>query len=110
MKTAMDYEREERMILCPTCGRRGSQRGDYCPSMGRGGFVQCSDALHDRADRAEEAFGALKGAIDMICILCCRLNPQHKREYEAGKCSCDDTDQARALLASMAGRKAEEEK
>lgn len=40
------------MTLCPTCGRLGSQRGDYCPSMGRGGFVECRDAFHDRTDHA----------------------------------------------------------
>ena len=36
--------------LCPTCGRRASQRANYFPSMGRGGFIECRSPFHDAGD------------------------------------------------------------
>ena len=36
--------------LCPTCGRRASQRANYFPSMGRGGFIECPSPFHDAGD------------------------------------------------------------
>jgi len=36
--------------LCPACGRRASQRANYFPSMGRGGFIECRSPFHDAGD------------------------------------------------------------
>jgi len=89
--------------LCPTCGRRASQRANYFPSMGRGGFIECRSPFHDAGDWGPEMLDALKLATNWakMFLMGCTI-------HESQELSCqEDVQRIDDLLAAVEGRKGE---
>lgn len=57
-----------------------------------------TDDYDSLSTRHARAIGALRGLLDDMCESCCIHNPQHRREYEAGKCRCVAISDAREVL------------
>ena len=92
--------------LCPACGRRASQRANYFPSMGRGGFIECRSPFHDAGDWGPKLFGAVD---DFATELESRL-PKDGSPYECGLQNQAQADawRLRTIIAAVEGRKEEE--
>ena len=93
--------------LCPTCGRRGSERNDTYINWkeDRGYYVEeCPSAFHDAADYGPMLLEALKSASNWakMFLMGCTI-------HESQELSCLEDEQRRDdLLAVAEGRKEEE--